>query len=337
MGFKHTSRRRVLQTIGTGAIIGTAGCSALGDDEIEMRYAHVNAPDSFVGQNASNLADEIEERTDGSVTMDVFPGAELGDSAEIIEGIQTGSIDMAHNTWAGLAAVKEDLAVFDHPYIYDDRDHALRAADPEQSELLQQFNEDIEENQDMRVAGSVYYGFRHATLNEAATSPEEFEGKQVRAIPWEVYLATVRGLGASPESVEFSELASGLATGLVDGQENPLTTIYTSNFQDHQSHLILSGHILSVMPLFMSLETWEQMSESEQDAVTAALNDVGEDTREATVKREEELVDVLADEGGMTVVEESEVDIDAFTESCHTEVEEEFPEWDEYKDIIANT
>jgi tripartite ATP-independent transporter DctP family solute receptor len=316
---------------------GSSGSGGGEDYSLNLRYAHVNAPDSFVGENAARLAEEVENVTDGRVTMDVFPAAELGDSSEIIEGIKTGSVDLAHNTWAGLASVKEDLAVFDHPYIYEDRDHALRVANPQESELLQEFNSDLKQSQNMQVVGSVYYGYRHTTMNSAATSPSDFDGKKIRAIPWDVYMATVRGLGASPEPVAFSELPSALATGLVNGQENPLTTIYTNNFQDHQSHLILSGHILSVMPIFMNNGSFSEMSSEDQQAFMGAIQTVGETTREETVAREEELVDTLASEGGMTVVEESELDIEAFKESCQQQVADQFPNWDSYIETISNT
>lgn len=331
------TRRKALAAVGSATVVGAAGC--LGDNEtVEMRYGHVNAPDSMVGQNAENLADAFEERTDGRVTMEVFHAAELGDSDEIIEGVGTGTIDMAHNTWAGLADLKDELSVFDHPYIYDDIEHALRAATPEDSPLLREFNDELVEDQDVRVAGSVYYGYRHTTVNEPAYHPSDFEGRTIRAIPWDVYMAAVRGLGATPEPVAFAELASALATGVVDGQENPLPTIEANAFYEHQDYLILTGHILSVMPIFMNIDTWNQMANEDQETVANALVDVGQETFEETVELEDELVDDLADEG-MEVIGEGELDMEAFEDAAFEECQEEFPEWyDEgYVETILNT
>src|SRR5690606_28748529 len=105
--------------------------------------------------------------------------------------------------------------------------------DPE-SPVMIQFNQRLIEEHGVRILYSYYFGTRHLTANQPVYSPADLQGLKIRAIPLPVYIAAVEGMGATATPVEFAELPVALATGLVNGQENPLQTIAAAHLQESQ-------------------------------------------------------------------------------------------------------
>src|ERR671917_1284837 len=191
--------------------------------QVRLRYAHVGAEGDIQYWFAEEAAKRIPQVTGGRVTIQVFPNSQLGGVQEMIDGVKSGSITIGHHEFASLDRLAKDIAVFNAPFVYRDGAHALAATDPRKSEVLQEFNKKLVDAGNMRIVGRLFRGARQMTAKQAVYSPSDLQGKRFRRVPIQLWTTMIRGFGAIPTPVEVAELPTALMTGMVVGQENPLT------------------------------------------------------------------------------------------------------------------
>ena len=121
----------------------------------------------------------------------------------------------------------EPFAALDTPYLYRDVDHLMKTVDVD-SPVMKKLNEGLIKSAGVRVLYAYYFGTRQLTANKGVTQPSELAGMKIRAIPFPIYMSTVEGLGAVPVPVDWSEVPTALATGVVNGQENPVNVVLSS-------------------------------------------------------------------------------------------------------------
>jgi TRAP-type C4-dicarboxylate transport system substrate-binding protein len=217
--------------------------------------------------------------------------------------------------------------VFNTPFAYRDAEHAMRATDPRTSAALQEVNQQLVQAGGMRIVGHLFQGTRHLTSKEKVLSPKDMAGKKYRGVPVKLWSTMLTGMGAVATPVEVSELATALATGLVVGQENPLPNIYNLKLYEVQKFVMLTGHMQSVLSVFVNDRIWQGIPAADRKIVEDTMMEVGARTlvwdRETAAKYRTDL------EGkGMTFVEAKDgLDIDAFRKAVLAQVDKDFPEW----------
>ncbi|WP_052384167.1 TRAP transporter substrate-binding protein [Litchfieldella xinjiangensis] len=299
-----------------------------------LRYAHVGSEGDSQTRYASEASAAIEEATNGEITIDLFPASQLGGVAEMVDGVSLGSISMAHHEFASLAQIVPDIAVFNAPFIYRDAEHALKATDP-QSPVVSEMNEKLIEEGDLRIIGRMYRGARHITANFPVHSPADLEGKPFRAVPLDIWISMVNGFGADPTPVEVSELPTSLMTGLVVGQENPLTMLMSNSLYEVQSHVSMTGHMHSILAVFINEDTWQSLDEGHQETITRILEEKAQESLQWAQEREEKLVDELTEKGMTFITEENGLDLDAFREQVLAQINEDYPNFEPYIEQIS--
>ncbi|SDE99967.1 TRAP transporter substrate-binding protein [Limimaricola pyoseonensis] len=299
-----------------------------------LRYAHVGAEGDIQTRFAAEAAEAIEAATDGEVSLQVFPASQLGNVAEMVDGVRMGSIQMGHHDFASLARIVPEMAVFNAPFIYRDGAHALAATDPETSPALQALNAELVENGGMRVIGRIYRGARHISSNFEIDEPADMEGKPFRAVPLDLWISMIKGMGATPTPVEVSELPTALMTGLVVGQENPLTMISANKLYEVQSHVAMTGHMQSVLAVFVNDDAWQGLEEDQREAITAALDEKAAQSLEWAQASEADLVDELTEAGMTFTTAETGLDLESFRTGVLAQIEADFPEYGEYIEQI---
>lgn len=300
-----------------------------------LRYAHVGSEGDIQHWFAAQTAERIPAATDGAVKVTVFPNSQLGGVQETIDGVRSGSITMAHHEFASLAQLVDDIAVFNAPFVYRDGEHALKATDPRTSPVLQEFNEKLIENGNMRIVGRLFRGARQMTAKMPVHSPADLEGQPFRGVPLQLWTTMIKGFGAIPTPVEVSELPTALMTGMVVGQENPLSMINANKLYEVQSHVMLTGHMQNVLPVFINEDVWQSMSEQDRESVLTALDELAYETLASAQKAEKELVDVLTEKGMTFITAEDGLKLDEFREGVVAQVNQDFPQWAPYIEQIA--
>lgn len=300
----------------------------------DLRYAHVGAEGDIQTRYAAEAAEEIAAATDGAVTVQVFPASQLGGVSEMVGGVQMGSIQMGHHDFASLAQMVPDVSVFNAPFIYRNGAHALAATNPATSPALQEINEQLIEQGGVRIIGRIYRGARHISSNFEVKSPDDLAGKPFRAVPLDLWVSMVTGFGATPTPVEVAELPTALMTGLVVGQENPLTMITSNSLYEVQSHVAMTGHMQSVLAVFINEDVWQGLSEENRTQITQVLDAKAEESLVWAQESEAELVAELTEKGMTVVTEEDGLDIDAFRERVLAQINGDFPSYQPYIEQI---
>lgn len=329
-------RRRELLTgavaLGAGSALGISGASA---QNVRLRYAHVGSEGDIQYWYGEEAGKRIPKVTGGRVTVQVFPNSQLGGVQELIDGVRSGAISMGHHEFASLARLSKDIAVFNAPFVYRDGAHALKATDPQTSDVLIEFNEKLVKDGGMRIVGRLFRGARQMTAKMAVMSPADLQGKPFRGVPLQLWTTMIKGFGAIPTPVEVGELPTALMTGMVIGQENPLTMINANKLYEVQSHVMLTGHMQNVLPVFVNEKVWASMSAEDRKAILAEFETMAQETLQSANKAEEELIGELKKKGMTFVTEKDGLKLGEFREKVVAEVNKDFPSWKGYIERIA--
>src|SRR5688572_28344980 len=246
--------------------------------QTKLRYAHVgvaNAPQTLYADEVAKL---VKERTNGRVEIQVFANSQLGGVNEMVDGVRSGAIQIAHHDFCSLGRIVSNTAVFNTPFMYRDVDHAMRATDPALSPALREINQELVQKGNMRIVAALFQGTRQLTSKEKVLSVKDMQGKKYRGVPIKLWSSMLTGMGAVATPVEVSELATALATGLVVGQENPLPNIYNLKLYEVQKYVMLTGHMQSILSVFVNERVWQGVPAADRKIIEDTMMEVGRKT-----------------------------------------------------------
>jgi tripartite ATP-independent transporter DctP family solute receptor len=302
--------------------------------QTKLRYAHVgvaNAPQTLYADEVAKL---VKERTSGRVEITVFANSQLGGVNEMVDGVRSGAISMAHHDFGSLGRIVPNTAVFNTPFMYRDPDHAMRATDPALSPALREINQELVQKGNLRIVAALFQGTRQLTSKEKVLSVKDMQGKKYRGVPIKLWSSMLTGMGAVATPVEVSELATALATGLVVGQENPLPNIFNLKLYEVQKYVMLTGHMQSILSVFVNEGVWQKIPAADRKILESTLIEVGKKTldwdRDTSAKYRKDL-----EEKGMVFVEQKDgLDVEGFRKAVLAQVNKDFPEWGKYIEQI---
>jgi TRAP-type transport system periplasmic protein len=281
------ARSRLLRICAAAALTAAIAPAALAQRAVELRYGHMNPPNSAAGMQAQMLADAIAKNTSGQVKVTVYPSSQLGRLQELAEAVSTGTIALSHNTAGGIGSLYEPFAALDTPFLYRDYDHLMKVVAVD-SPIMAKLNEGLVKAAGVRVLYAYYFGTRQLSANKAVRSPTDLAGVKIRAIPFPIYMAAVEGMGAVPIPVDWSEVPTALATGVVNGQENPVNVVLSSKLYEAQSHLMLTNHIMNAQVIVINEKVWRGFSDAQRAAITEAAKETQKKASEMVRQQESE-------------------------------------------------
>lgn len=296
-------------------VIGCIVTMALGQpalaeiEETNLRLAHVvNENDGFHAA-ATKFQELVAERSEGKITVEVFPNATLGDERTLLEGMQIGTIDMGVITNGPVSNFLEDIAVFEMPFLFPSAEKAYEVLDgPIGQELLDRLAE-------VNLKGLAYAerGFRNLTNSERSiNTPADLEGLKVRVMENPVYIDTFRELGANAIPMAWTEALTAMQQGTIDGQENPVGVVHSFQLNETQTNMTMTRHTYAPAIIVMSLAVWNDLSEEAQDIVTQAAQEAAEYERQLNADLESKQLEELR-AAGMTVIDDA--DLSTFSEA----------------------
>lgn len=290
-------------------LAGTAlagGLVAASAGAVELRFAHYAAEDHPGHEAALMFAEAVAQRTNGDVTVTVYPNNELGSPPEQLEQTVLGLIDMSVPTQGALQDYVKEFAVVMTPFVFDSYQHAWRVLDGPFAEWTAPLLED----KDLVFLSNWEWGFRNVTnAVRPIMTPADMAGLRMRTPPEIQLQAAMEASGATVEQIAFPELPMALQQGVVDGQENPLSVIYHFRLYEVQPYLALTRHVYNSMVHVISKETWDRLTAEQQQILREESARAGQHFRDALVANEANLLELLQSEGGMEV---TEPDIAAF-------------------------
>jgi C4-dicarboxylate-binding protein DctP len=256
---KYQVTRRAALGLAAGAA-GSLPVFGLGKpafaDPVVVKFSHVVSPDAPKGKAALLFKQLAEKYTDGKVTVEVYPNSSLYKDKEELEALQLGSVHLLAPSISkfGPLGVKE-FDVFDLPFLMSDDEHARQMM---ASPMMGDLNKKLE---DKGVKPLAYWdnGSHVYTANKPLIMPDDFQGMKMRIQGSKVLDAVARQLGAIPQIIAFGELYQALQTGVVDGEDNVPSNIWTQKFYDVQKYLTVSHHGRLTYALLTNKNFWNSL------------------------------------------------------------------------------
>ncbi|KHJ52240.1 TRAP transporter substrate-binding protein [Halomonas sp. NyZ770] len=288
----------------------TLGLSAsLAHANVEVRLGHVGGPGSLFEITANRFAELANERLDGIAEVNVYGNSQLGSDESMMRRLRLGSLDLSIPSTV-MSSESEQFALFEMPYLIEDREHMKRVRD----EVVRGPLYEAAEARGFRIIGVWENGFRQITNNvRPITVPEDLRGIKLRTPSGVWRIEMFRSYGAAPSPMSLSEVFVALQTGAMDGQENPLIQTFSSRFHEVQDYLSISNHVYT--PAYLTAgASWNRLPEE----VRTVLQEVALEMEDFALEEGQRLDDetlVRMRDAGMEV---NDVDFDAFVEASQS-------------------
>jgi tripartite ATP-independent transporter DctP family solute receptor len=274
-----------------------------------IRYTHFQPGRPDQPKHAAALAFErfVERASDGAIQVDLFPASQLGDAAEVLEGLQFGTIQMGVVHDGPISGFFRPIELFSIPYLFTDQAEAYSVFD---GPFGEEFARRMVDESGLRPLGIADNGIRHFTNDvRPIRTPADMAGLKIRVQPSPIYEALVASLGASPSAIAWTELPSALQQGVVDGQENGVTNILAASLYQYQQYVSLDAHVYSVHVYLTSDAFWQSLSDDERAIVEQGVEIAKEIHRAMTAAQDLSAEQILTDVGmEVTVLTADEIE-----------------------------
>lgn len=295
-------------------IVVAATTSTFSYAEQVIRLGHTGASSHHFQKISEQFAELVSERTEGEISIEIYPSDQLGNQTQLVEGTLLGTNDMVLTSDAVLSNFVPEVGMINLPFIFRDSDHVRAALDGEVGQKLSAMVED----QGAVVIGWWDNGFRHITNSRnPIETPEDIDGMQLRVPEGPVFVSTFEALGANPTPISFGELYSALQLGVVDGQENPPAHILTQKFHEVQDYVSRTGHIYLSSPVLINKNLLDSLSEEHQSVILETGRELAAVHTAMVLREEEQQWEEIASYG----MEINDVDPAPFIEATSSVIE----------------
>lgn len=311
-------------TIAASAVaILAVGIAAPAQAQSVVRFAHMNSPEHFVHVAAAEMAEAVATRSNGEITMELFPSGQLGENGAVTEQMSFGADLMGQVGIGMLADYAPDYSIVLYPFLYPDFEGAKRLL---ASELIKELEAKVAES-NVKVLCYAHFGVRDLyTRDREVRSPADSEGLSIRVQPVTIYTEMVRLVfGGAATPMPWPDVYSALAQGVIDAAEAPPSAMIDQKHYENTRFFIQTNHMTDIVPITVSASWFSNQSEANQAIFQEEATAACDRMTDASITSYEAGIEQLAAEG-MTII--SNVDRAAFAERA-AGIAAAFPEWSE--------
>jgi tripartite ATP-independent transporter DctP family solute receptor len=239
--------------------------------QTEIKFGHVGEPGSLFAQSADEFARRANAKLGSKAKVVVYGSSQLGGDKELVQKLKLGTVDMALPSTV-MSSEADMFGVFEMPYLVKDRKHMAKI----EKEVFWPKIAPEAEKKGLKVLAVWENGYRHITNSRRAINgPQDLQGIKLRVPEGKWRVKMFQTYGANPSPMKFSEVFTALQTGVMDGQENPFTQIYSAKFQEVQKFLSLTGHVYTPAYVTVGARKWGSLPED----VRKVLEDTAKETQ----------------------------------------------------------
>lgn len=241
-------------------------CTAMAsaDNKLTIKAAHHTAVDSTFNYGFEAFKEKIEELSGRTIVVEIYPAGQLGDQTELIQQLQTGTIQMAISSCADVANFAPTVGVLDVPYMFETKQQAWNAMDGEAGEF---FNNYIKDEMGVYVCGWWSGGTRSVFSSVAPiVTVDDMTNLKIRTQPADVHVNSFTALGATVTPIAYTELYSALQQKVVDAAENDPSNFYSMKFYEVCKYYSLTEHIQQVAgsPVMVSTKFYDGLNDEQR-------------------------------------------------------------------------
>lgn len=300
-------------------IIVLAGCAKQQDEKI-IRMGYVSGPTVLLHSAAERFADRVAEQSGGKLRVKLYPGGQLGDDRETVEGLRLRSIDMTVMGCAFVGWYAPEYGMIEAPFVWRDYEHIDRVW---RGEIGEQLRDTLRERAGLEMLHLWYRGPRYlTTTSKRIHDPNDLRGLKLRVPELPVYIKSWQTFGANTTPLPFTDMFMALKLGVVEGQENPLATIYGNNLHEVQKYIMETKHLIGFYAFCVGPYLDDRFTEQEREIILEAAQ-YATDWHNREVERSEAEYRRLLTEAGVQFVP---VDREAFVSLAKEKIPEQFEE-----------
>ena len=267
-----------------------------------LRFGHANNNGEIATDLFQEFADNVSKRTKGEVTIRVFPAEQLGKEGDLIQQVKSGALDISAPSMATLSSLVPSLEIASAPFLWTDWAQAEKvitgpAFQPSFDELRDKHNV-------LMLSKIWYWGWRNLTTGSRAVNrPEDLAGLKIRVPESPVWVEMIRAMGGAPTPIPFGEVYTALQQKTVDGQENPIPTIFSRKFYEVQPHLSMTRHMLQNNTMIVNRRSFERLSPAIQKVLMEEAAAVSAKNSTLQQERESSMLEEIRKSGKTTIVD----------------------------------
>ncbi|MCW5629468.1 MAG: sialic acid TRAP transporter substrate-binding protein SiaP [Rhodoferax sp.] len=286
------SRRSVVAAAAAASLTAFAG-SSFAQEKVKLR---LSSPSSATDQRAVALTSVFAPAVADFATFEPHWNAALFKQGTELEAISRGNLEMSIASAQELAEFFPEFSIFSAGYLHKDAAHQKRVFE---SDLFKPFKKMVEDKLGVKLLTVMYLGRRQLNLrtDKKINTPEDLAGIKLRMPGSDAWMFLGRALGANPTPMAFTEVYTGLQTGAIDGQDNPLPTNRDAKFFEVTKQIVLTSHLVDLNYLTISKKVFDKLSPANQARLQKAADDAAESGRQKQLKLEDELVQFFKDKG----------------------------------------
>lgn len=263
------TRKTVVTVLAIASIVIGMGSAAA--QEFRIKFAHPAPPSDPAHAAAQYFADKIAERTGGKVRVTIFPSGQLGKEQEIVQGLQSGAIEMCFFSSTHIVNHVPEFGILDLPYLVTKQADVGRLLEGDIGKEL------MSKLPAARIEGLAYSesSFRNVFTKKRVTTLDDLKGLKLRVPNSPVYVGTVRAMGALPTPIAFGELYSALQQGVVDGAETSGSAYWSYRFYEVGNQWVVTNHTILPGVYLMSQRFWRGLPADIQKIVRETAVEAG--------------------------------------------------------------
>lgn len=295
-------------------VSGNDASQAESQNEVKVLRLATDLSEDYVSTvSLKKFAEEVKEKTNGRIEIDIYAGGQLGEEASCIEQVQMGALDFTKSSMGALTSYNETLSVLGLPYLFKSTDHMWRVLN---SEIGQAWLDSMS-GTGMVGLGWIDTGSRCFYSVDPLESVADFKGVKIRSMTSSIYVDTIEALGATAITMPANDVYSALQTGVVSAAENVIPAIIDRSHQELCHYLLLDAHNFLPEMILVSESVWNGLSAEDQAIVLECVRNFEENHRAAQAAADEAAIETLTN-ADMTVIEVDETFKNALREAEQT-------------------
>ncbi|MFB5662229.1 C4-dicarboxylate TRAP transporter substrate-binding protein [Alteribacillus sp. HJP-4] len=303
------------------------GSGGAEDPTYSLQVGIVVSENDPMYEGLETFKENVEDRTDGDLEVEIFTDSSLGDTPDIqeqaISGANVGTLADA----AIMADYKEELGILQGPYLFEDYEDIQKVTD---SDLFNEWSADLAETQNLQILSFNWYqGARHMVTNNEIQTPEDLQGQNIRTIGADIFTETMSAMGANPTGMDWAEVYSGIQQGAIDGAEAQHSATHGASLYEVADYVSKTNHIQLITGFVVGADWYNNLPEDYKEILVEEANTGGEDASEIVRDSTEEYESMMEEEG-MTI---AEPDVEPFREATKG-VYEKFDGYPELREEI---
>ena len=283
-------RRTVLKA---GAAFAAAGVvPAWAQDKPKLRFAAVFSDKDIRAEMMKVFAKEIE----ADYTVETFLGGSLFKQGTELVALQRDNLELGNIAPQDFSKQVPAWSILTSAYLFRDANHLNKFFASAEGAQMKKM---VEDQVKVKILGPTFFGTRQVGLKpkKKITTPADMAGIKLRMPPGDAWQLLGRSIGANPTPMAYAETYTGLQTGAIDGQDNPLPNVQNMKFYEVMSQIVLTSHLVGFDLLTVNLKTWSSMSPAKQASFQAAADKAIAWSTAEHLKREAELAEGFRKQG----------------------------------------